>query len=194
MSCCVTFFLIILIVSTTTTPLCFRNNKNLSCPAPKVIEFIEPGKEKAQVKVRRIQLRKKSPRKIPEDFDFRAIAREVTEFGMTGFSRSERKKYEDQKALALGGKAPKGQKMPYPMLMQRIKRRKEQEREQREGENANNFVAKKSRRRKAAPPRTFKGRWVDNSAKRFDASIGKFKAGVQCLSKDDLGRIKGKKQ
>lgn len=29
--------------------------------------------------------------------------------------------------------APKGQKMPYPMLMQRIKRRKEQEREQREG-------------------------------------------------------------
>lgn len=53
--------------------------------------------------------------------------------GMTGFSRSERKKYEDQKALSLGGKAPKGQKMPYPMLMQRIKRRKEQEREQREG-------------------------------------------------------------
>ncbi|KAK2566213.1 hypothetical protein P5673_009680 [Acropora cervicornis] len=79
----------------------FLNNKNLTCPAPKVIEFIEPGKEKAQVKVRRIQLKKKSPRKIPEDFDFRAIAREVTEFGMTGFSRSERKKYEDQKALSL---------------------------------------------------------------------------------------------
>lgn len=29
-------------------------------------------------------------------------------------------------------KAPKGQKMPYPMLMHQIKRRKEQEKEQRE--------------------------------------------------------------
>lgn len=29
-------------------------------------------------------------------------------------------------------KAPKGQKMPYPMLMRQIKRRKEQEKEQRE--------------------------------------------------------------
>lgn len=29
--------------------------------------------------------------------------------------------------------APKGKKMPYPLLMEKIKRRKEQEREQQEG-------------------------------------------------------------
>lgn len=33
------------------------------------------------------------------------------------------------------------------------------------------------------------GRWVDNSSKGLQASVGKYKAGVQCLSKADLHKI-----
>ena len=38
------------------------------------------------------------------------------------------------------------------------------------------------------------GRWVDNSSKGLEASVGKFKAGVQRLSKADLRKIKSTKR
>lgn len=49
-------------------------------------------------------------------------------------------------------KAPKGQKMPYPMLMRQIKRRKEQEKEQRERVGNNYYYSFKKIWGKEVPP------------------------------------------
>lgn len=49
-------------------------------------------------------------------------------------------------------KAPKGQKMPYPMLMRQIKRRKEQEKEQRERVGNNYYYFFKKIWGKEVPP------------------------------------------
>jgi len=38
------------------------------------------------------------------------------------------------------------------------------------------------------------GRWVDNSSKGLQASVGKYKAGVQRLSKADLRKITSTKK
>ncbi|CAH3167280.1 unnamed protein product [Porites lobata] len=172
------------------------------CPPPKVIEFVEPGKQRKKTKagpplsIKRKQLKDKDKpsRQHLDEIDFQSIAREVKEFGVTGLSRKERRKYEDQKAQALGGKVPKGQKMPYPMLMRQMKRRKEQEKEQREREHAMGIFKKKPDKSKKASTRSSLGRWVDNSSKGFEASVGKFKAGVQRLSKADLRKIKSTKR
>lgn len=167
---------------------------------PKVIEFVEPGKERrktkagAPVKRKYLKNKSKSSRQDPEEYEFQSIAREVKEFGVTGLSRKERKKYEDQKAQALGGKAPKGQKMPYPMLIRQIKRRKEREKEQKEREHAMGIFKKKTDKNKKASTRASLGRWVDNSSKGLQATVGKFKAGVQRLSKADLHKIKSTKR
>ncbi|XP_068709675.1 uncharacterized protein C1orf131 homolog isoform X2 [Montipora foliosa] len=168
----------------------------ISSRAPKVIEFIEPGKE---FKIKKRQFNYKADNKLssqdPNGFEFSSIAREVREFGVSGFSRTEKKKYEDQKAQALGGKAPKRQKMPYPMLMRQIKKRKEQEKEQREREQAMGIFTKKPGKKKKDPNRrAFVGRWMDNSSKGLEASVGNFKAGVKCLTKADLGKMKSTKR
>lgn len=168
-----------------------------SRPSPKVIEFVEPGKQRRgrkgmrpQVERKRVQEKNKSSRQDLDEFEFQSIAREVKEFGVTGLSRKEKKKYEDWKAQSLGGKAPKGQKMPYPMLMRQIKRRKEKEKEQREREHAMGIFKKKTEDKKqSGSTRASIGRWVDNSSKGLQASVGKYKAGVQCLSKADLHKI-----
>lgn len=166
-----------------------------SRPSPKVIEFVEPGKQRRerkgmrpQVKRKRVHEKNKSSRQDLDEFEFQSISREVKEFGITGLSRKEKKKYEDWKAQSLGGKAPKGQKMPYPMLMRQIKRRKEKEKEQREREHAMGIFKKKTDK-KHASTRASIGRWVDNSSKGLKASVGKYKAGVQRLSKADLHKI-----
>ncbi|RMX58641.1 hypothetical protein pdam_00017976 [Pocillopora damicornis] len=185
--------------------------KKANRPLPKVIEFVEPGKQlkkkkslppflQAQVlislqgKRKQIEIKSKSTREDLDEFEFKSIAREVREFGVTGLSRKDRKKYEDWKAQSLGGKAPKGQKMPYPMLMRQIKRRKEREQEQREREHAMGIFKKKPDKKSSASTRAPMGWWVDNSSKGLQASVGKFKAGVQRLSKADLHKITSKKK
>jgi len=80
--------------------------------------------------------------------------------------------------------------MPYPMLMRQIKRRKEKEKEQREREHAMGIFKKKTEDKKqSGSTRASIGRWVDNSSKGLQASVGKYKAGVQRLSKADLHKI-----
>lgn len=170
-------------------------------PPPKVIEFVEPGKQRREkkavwppVKRKRVHDKNKSSRQDLDEFEFQSIAREVKEFGITGLGRKEKKKYEDWKAQSLGGKAPKGQKMPYPMLMRQIKRRKEKEKEQREREHAMGIFKKKTDKKQSASTRASIGRWVDNSSKGLQASVGKYKAGVQRLSKADLCKITSTKK
>lgn len=174
--------------------------KKANRPLPKVIEFVEPGKQLKKKKSlppgkrKQIEIKSKSTREDLDEFEFKSIAREVREFGVTGLSRKDRKKYEDWKAQSLGGKAPKGQKMPYPMLMRQIKRRKEREQEQREREHAMGIFKKKPDKKSSASTRAPMGWWVDNSSKGLQASVGKFKAGVQRLSKADLHKITSKKK
>ncbi|XP_078366497.1 40S small subunit processome assembly factor 1-like [Oculina patagonica] len=169
-------------------------------PPPKIIEFVEPGKQRKEkkaiplVKRKWVQDKTKSSRQDLEEQEFKSIAREVREFGVTGLSRKEKKKYEDWKAQSLGGKAQKGQKMPYPMLMRQIKRRKEREKEQKEREHAMGIFKKKTDKKQSAPTRASMGRWVDNSAKGLQVSVGKYKAGVQRLSKADLRKITSTKK
>lgn len=174
--------------------------KKANRPPPKVIEFVEPGKQLKKKnllslgKRKQVEIKSRSTREDLNELEFKSIARDVREFGVTGLSRKDRKKYEDWKAQSLGGKAPKGQKMPYPMLMRQIKRRKEQEQAQREREHAMGIFKKKPDIKSSASTRAPMGWWVDNSSKGLQASVGKFKAGVQHLSKADLHKITSKKK
>lgn len=80
------------------------------------------------------------------------------------------------------------------MLMRQIKRTKEKEKEQREREHVMGIFKKKTDKKQSASTRASIGRWVDNSSKGLQASVGKYKAGVQRLSKADLRKITSTKK
>ncbi|XP_022804696.1 uncharacterized protein C1orf131 homolog [Stylophora pistillata] len=125
--------------------------KKANRPPPKEIEFVEPGKQLKKKKLlqpgkrKQVEIKRRSTREDLSDLEFKSIAREVKEFGVTGLSRKDRRNYEDWKAQSLGGKAPKGQKMPYPMLMRQIKRRKEREQEQKGKGTCHGYFQKETR-------------------------------------------------
>lgn len=143
------------------------NNTELTFPMkkdrePKVIVFKEPGKNKAKVKA------KKRPKKIDaetdEEDDFISVAKEVKEFGITGFTRKEQKRNQQKHAEYLGAHKQKQQKVPYPMLMERIKKRKLKETKEKELERAMGIFKKKKKTDDVKLTTKLNlGRWVDKS-------------------------------
>ncbi|XP_001621593.2 uncharacterized protein C1orf131 isoform X1 [Nematostella vectensis] len=194
---------------------CEKSNQNISkaCtnsgdpirrphrPPPIIIEFNEPGKSNKIRESHRDS--RQRPRGMTENqssdedqSDFLSMARDVKEFGMTGFSKKERRKYEQQKAQSLGAKAPKGQKLPYKILMSVNKVKLQREKKKETMDRAMGMATKKKANKKDKTNTSNKvgGWWTDNSSKGFDLALGKYKGGVQRLSKDDIKRIRGSKR
>mmetsp|Transcript_2657 Transcript_2657/g.3972 ORF Transcript_2657/g.3972 Transcript_2657/m.3972 type:complete len:193 (+) Transcript_2657:21-599(+) len=66
--------------------------------------------------------------KIHKLKSFRAILSSVNEFGISHMDRKTKKANEMSKIVALGGNAPKNQKMPFPLLQKiRAKKKKKEE-------------------------------------------------------------------
>lgn len=131
-------------------------SKGKKRPPPTVIVFEEPGKKKKSESaddkgnMRKGNKRERDREDDSEDeTDFISIAEEVKEFGMTGFSRKDRKKYEQQRAQSLGAKAPKGLKMPYKIVMYASKVRKQREIEDREQKREMGIFVKKKEETKS---------------------------------------------
>lgn len=131
--------------------------------AVEVVVFQEPGKKSRTDKdnVKSKWKKRKSNRDEKEKEDFKSIFQDVKEFGVTGFSKKDRKKYEEKKAQELGARKPKGQKVPYPILQYAVKVRKEREKERIEMDKAMGIFNKKKKERKDRKKSAHGGWWVN---------------------------------
>ena len=134
---------------------------------PKVIVFNEPKHSKQlnkQVTSRKRKLDNPDTQEKKDENDFINVAREVKEFGITGFTRKDQKKSKQSYAEYLGARKQKAQKVPYPILMERIKQKKSKEVKQRDLEQAMGiFKKKKKNDEEKVTQKMNLGRWVDKS-------------------------------
>ena len=160
-----------------------------------VVLFQDPSK-KSEEKRKREEVKRitkagtkfgKKPRndKAPGEADFKSMFEDVKDFGITGFSKQDRKKMEQHKAQSLGAWKPKGQKMPYPLLQSVLKKRKEREKARIETEKAMGIYVKKKQERKDKRPNA-SGWWVNKTIK-IDSPSNNFK-----LKNSDLKAIQRK--
>lgn len=133
----------------------------------KVVVFEEPGcKSRSGIHRQRKQDKSKQTK---DNFyhaksDFLIAAREVKQFGMTGFSKVDRKKNEQLYGESLGAWKQKNEKVPYPLLMERRKKKKEKDFKQKELERAMGIFTKKKKEKNVNTKEKYKlGRWVDKS-------------------------------
>ena len=129
---------------------------------PKLVVFQEPCQQK------RNNIRKKRSTDVGtsqiDDDSFIDIAREVKEFGISGFTRKEQKKDKQKYAEHLGARKQKQQKVPYPMLIDRAKKRKIKEGKQKELERSMGIFKKKKKEEDVKFTQKMNlGRWVDKS-------------------------------
>lgn len=133
----------------------------------KVVVFEEPGC-KSGSGIHHQRKRSKS-NKTKYNFkdgksDFLIAAREVKQFGMTGFSKVDRKKNKQLYVESLGAWKQKNEKVPYPLLMERRKKRKEKDLKQKELERAMGIFTKKKKEKNVNTRGKYNlGRWVDKS-------------------------------
>lgn len=136
---------------------------------PKIVVFEEPKKTK---QVNRDMLLKQRKRKLDNpdnkeddgDEDFVSVAREVKEFGVTGFTKKEQKRNKQSYAEYLGARKLKNQKVPYPILMERRKKQREKEVKKRELEQAMGIYKKKDKGEQDNVSKKLNlGHWVDKS-------------------------------
>lgn len=128
-----------------------------------IVVFEDPAKPKGPKKTRNSkQLLSKNPKKAAKE-DFKAIFNDVKEFGVTGLSKKDRKKYDEEKAQALGARKPKGQKVPYPILQYASKVRKQREEEKAELDKEMGIFSKKKKEKTAST--THGGWWINEPVK-----------------------------
>ena len=127
-----------------------------------VIVFEEPSK-KSRLQRQSSDVSKGSTKRenSPNEQDFKSIFEDVRSLGVTGFSKKERKKMEEQKMQSLGARKQKGQKVPYPILQQVIKKKQEKEKERQEMEKAMGIFTKKKKSSKTSKDKTSLGWWSD---------------------------------
>jgi len=120
------------------------------------------------------------------EYDFKAIFDEVKNLGVTGFSKKEKKKLEEQRLQSLGARRPKNQKVPYPILQKIAKKKQERDEKRYEMEKAMGIVTKKKKESKSSKNKTSYGWWTDKPIN-IDNASNNFK-----LKKSDLAAIKRK--
>lgn len=129
----------------------------------------------------------------------RELSHEVYQFGLSGFDFENKEKLEVQRAIKLGAKPPKNTHIPYKEFMKLQKQKKEEELKQREvdrkmGLNVKKKASERDRKRELILRKS--GFWQDPTAKRTflaDGQIGRYKSGVQVLSRQDIQQIKRQK-
>ena len=122
-----------------------------------VVVFEEPGR-KSKTNRKRLHDEKD---KLTEKEDFKALFNDVKEFGITGLSKKERRKIEDEKAQSLGARKQKGQKIPYPILQYSIKVRREREKQKEELEKEMGIFKKKKKVKNESKSAGQGGWWKD---------------------------------
>lgn len=133
---------------------------------PKIIVFEEPKKIKQVNKDMLLKRKRKldNPDNEYDNEDFVSMAREVKEFGVTGFTKKEQKRNKQSYAEYLGARKLKNQKVPYPILMERRKKQKEKEVKTRELEQAMGIYKKKDKGDNDNVSKKLNlGHWVDKS-------------------------------
>ncbi|CAK4075045.1 unnamed protein product [Aphanomyces euteiches] len=112
------------------------------------------------------------------DEDFQKAVSEVRDFSMKTTTGKDKKKKEIERVVALGGKAPKQQKMPYNMLMAIKKKGAQRQNMRDEQEKASGVVLGKKKSSNKVPRRS------KSDAGTF-ATKGRLKNGVLFISKKD---------
>ncbi|KAK3888934.1 hypothetical protein Pcinc_007035 [Petrolisthes cinctipes] len=106
---------------------------------------------------------------------------DVFKLGMSGFNKKEKEDARIALAIKLGAKPPKNKAISYKELVEKKKEEKkkfdeEQEERKEQGLKVTKMKSKKPERREVVKPST--------------AQIGRFKNGIQMLSKKDIAKIK----
>ncbi|KAH9087875.1 hypothetical protein LEN26_019749 [Aphanomyces euteiches] len=111
------------------------------------------------------------------DEEFQKAVSEVRDFSMKNTTGKDKKKKEIERVVALGGKAPKQQKIPYNMLMA-IKKKGAQRQNMRDEQASSGVVLGKKKSSNKVPRRS------KSDAGTF-ATKGRLKNGVLFISKKD---------
>ncbi|CAK4637667.1 unnamed protein product [Aphanomyces euteiches] len=112
------------------------------------------------------------------DEEFQKAVSEVRDFSMKNTTGKDKKKKEIERVVALGGKAPKQQKIPYNMLMAIKKKGAQRQNMRDEQEKASGVVLGKKKSSNKVPRRS------KSDAGTF-ATKGRLKNGVLFISKKD---------
>ena len=154
-----------------------------------VVVFEEPGRKPRTVgKSGTLSDRKELSTSTSDhnEQDFKSFFDDVKSLGLTGFSKKERRKLEEQRMQLLGARKPKGQKVPYPMLQKHIKNRKEKEKASIEMKKSMGIIMKKKKDAKNTKSKQGLGWWTDSPV-----NIDKASNNVR-LKKSDIAAIKRK--
>lgn len=165
---------------------------------PKVLVFEEPKKTRQVKRSKKpltpadLRMKRKLANLEDDDTDFNNVAREVKEFGVTGFSKKEQKRDKQSYAESLGARKQKNLKVPYPMLMERRKRQREKADKEREMERSMGIFKKKDKGDSDNITKKLNlGHWVDKSN-----SVGKLtKRDVSMhIKKSEILKVQRSKQ
>ncbi|XP_046859704.1 uncharacterized protein LOC124453050 [Xenia sp. Carnegie-2017] len=157
-----------------------------------VVIFEEPARKAKDKKCKKESLSSfKGGEEMMKNYGFKEIAREVREFGMSGFGKKDRRKMKQAEAESLGARALKKPKMPYPLLMELKKIWKKKDEKQKEEDTAMGLFRKTKKQgniRKQLPKGS--GRWVERSQ---GLDGGKFRHGIRKIQKQDILKMKTRK-
>ncbi|XP_012564233.1 uncharacterized protein LOC105848605 [Hydra vulgaris] len=132
---------------------------------PKIIVFKDPSRTLKSYKNKSLKNSKPSTEENTEEINFVSIAREVKEFGITGFTKKEQKKSMQRYAEHLGARKKKQQKEPYKLLMERMKAKKKKEDKIKSMEQSMGIFKKKKKEvNLKLSTKLNLGRWVDKSS------------------------------
>lgn len=117
--------------------------------------------------------------------DLEKARHDVYRFGITGFDKEKAESAKEDLAIKLGAKPPKRKYMNYKELIEETKKRKLEELEEK----------KRNQKMGTIPKRNSKKLRKKNkkSIKNLNCQIGKYKDGIQFISKHDIEKIKRKK-
>ncbi|KAM3931219.1 40S small subunit processome assembly factor 1 [Leptodactylus fuscus] len=116
-------------------------------------------------------------------FDFEKARLEVHKFGITGYKKETQRKFEQERAIMLGAKAPKREHVNYKVYQEKLK---EKAQAQKEMENGMEPARKKQKRGKNDK----RSRKPRGSVSAPSGQVGRFKNGALLLSGKDIEKIK----
>ncbi|XP_064649458.1 uncharacterized protein C1orf131 homolog [Lineus longissimus] len=115
-------------------------------------------------------------------FNMRKARHDVQKLGITGFVKKEKKKAERMLVIKLGARPPRKNHIPYKTYMEQQRQKKDDEKKKREMDR---IMGLKVKSRKGMRHKKGKG-----DLGFIDGQVGRFRGGVQTLTKDQIDKIK----
>ncbi|XP_038053236.1 uncharacterized protein C1orf131 homolog [Patiria miniata] len=166
-----------------------QKGEKMKRPDPEVVVFEDPSRRRKKQVVDQ-----DSSKSNKEEFNLKKARYEVRQFGLSGFSFEDREKCEMDRAIRLGAWAPKRENINYKEFIAIQKKKKEEDRQQREIDRKMGYSVTKKPAAEKTRVRN-QGFWRDPTQdKKFflDGQVGRYKQGVQVVSRDDISRVKTK--